>query len=365
MYADGSTGITSIVADTWNMAQFTVAQLASLCGGEVQGDGNRLITGASTLEQATGSDIAFAETSKAFGPAGVSNAGCIVVPTSFDLQTQAATIRVGNPRQAFSKLLGTLYPARHNSGNIHPTAIIAPSAKIGSNCSVGAYVTIEDGVSIAEACLIAAGCHLGQEVTIGEHTTLHPNVTVYEKVRIGARVTLHAGCVIGADGFGYTFTDGRFEKFPQVGTVQIEDDVELGANCCVDRAALGVTRIRKGAKLDNLVHVAHNCDIGQHVAVAAQTGFSGSVTVGDYAMIGGQTGIGEKARIDPKSIVGGKAGILTGQHIEAGEPVWGIPARPLKQHLRGLAHIARLPKTEGEVKEIRKRLSELEQRVPE
>ncbi|MBV9081663.1 MAG: hypothetical protein JOZ62_03225 [Acidobacteriaceae bacterium] len=166
--------------------------------------------------------------------------------------------------------------------------------------------------------------------------------------------------MIGGDGFGYTLAGDRYQKFPQIGGVEIEDDVEIGANCCIDRAALGVTRIGEGTKLDNLVHVAHNCLIGRHVVVAAQTGFSGSVTVGDYAVIGGQVGVGEKARIDSKAVVGGKAGILTGQRITAGEPVWGIPARPLRQHLKGLAQVARLTATNQELRELRKKVAELE-----
>ena len=171
---------------------------------------------------------------------------------------------------------------------------------------------------------------------------------------------IHSGVVIGADGFGFALVGDHYEKFPQVGAVEIGDDVEIGANCCIDRAALGVTRIGDGTKLDNLVHVAHNCELGKHVVVAAQTGFSGSVTVGDYAVIGGQAGIGEKAKIEAKAIVGGKAGVLTSQTIRAGEPVWGIPARPLRGHLKGLAYIQKLPELNETVREIRQRVVELE-----
>jgi UDP-3-O-[3-hydroxymyristoyl] glucosamine N-acyltransferase len=193
-------------------------------------------------------------------------------------------------------------------------------------------------------------------VTIGENTILHANVTVYNDIHIGARVVLHSGSVIGADGFGFTLAGARYEKFPQIGTVEIGDDVEVGANSCIDRAALGKTKIGEGTKLDNLVHVAHNCNIGKHVVVAAQTGFSGSVSVGDYAVIGGQAGIGENANIESKAIVGGKSGILPSHRVRAGEPVWGIPARPLRSHLTGLANIAKLP-------ELRQQLRQLEQEV--
>jgi UDP-3-O-[3-hydroxymyristoyl] glucosamine N-acyltransferase len=343
------------------MPELTVAQLAEACGGEVQGDAERLISGANTLEQASETDLAFAEHQKAWETAARSRAGCLLIAMDFKSQPGRTCIRVNKPRPAFARLLGELYPQRVLIFGIHPTAVIARSAVLPTSCFVGPYVVIGDNTVLGEECRINAGCRIGNGVSIGAETVLHANVTLYDNVRLGSRVVLHAGCVIGADGFGYTFSGDHYEKFPQVGSVDIGDDVELGANCCVDRAALGVTRIGNGTKLDNLVHVAHNCTLGTHVVVAAQTGFSGSVTVGDYAMIGGQAGIGEKAKIDARAIVGGKAGILTSQHIAAGEPVWGIPARPLKQHLRGLAHVSKLPKTEQEIKQIKTRLSALEQ----
>jgi UDP-3-O-[3-hydroxymyristoyl] glucosamine N-acyltransferase len=162
---------------------------------------------------------------------------------------------------------------------------------------------------------------------------------------------------VGADGFGFAFSNGRYEKFPQIGTVEIGDDVELGANTCIDRAALGVTRIGEGTKIDNLAHIAHNCTIGKHVVIAAQTGLSGGVTVGDYAVIGGQVGVGDKATIEPRSVVGSGAGILTSKIVRAGEPVWGTPARPLREHLKQLAAIGRLPETLREWKELRQQIN--------
>jgi UDP-3-O-[3-hydroxymyristoyl] glucosamine N-acyltransferase len=221
-------------------------------------------------------------------------------------------------------------------------------------------VYVGENSRIAEGCVIGNGCVIGSNVSLGAGTTLHPNVTLYDGVRVGSRVILHAGCVIGADGFGFALAGDRYEKFPQVGTVEIGDDVEIGANSCVDRAALGVTCIGDGTKFDNLVHVAHNCNIGRHVVVAAQTGFSGSVSVGDYAVIGGQVGIGENAKIAARAIVGGKSGVLTSQSIPAGEPVWGIPARPLRQHLKGLANVQRLPELKEQLLQLKQRVAELE-----
>src|SRR5438477_191360 len=170
---------------------------------------------------------------------------------------------------------------------------------------------------------------------------------------------LHSGCVIGADGFGYVMEHGRWHKFPQVGRVEIGDFVEIGANSCVDRAALGVTSVGEGTKLDNMVHVGHNCRIGKHVVVAAQTGFSGGVVVDDYAVLGGQVGIGDKARIESRAVLGSGCGVLSSKIVRSGETVWGTPARPLKQHLEQLANLARLPEMRRELVEVKRRLAEL------
>ncbi len=324
------------------MPAFTVAQIAEMCGGHVEGDPQHLITSANALQNAEPNDLSFVANRKAIQAAPSSNAGCLLVAESFRASGPWALVRVPEPRAAFARALAALYPAMKPAPAIHPTAVIAETAKIGSNCFVG------------------SGCAIGDHVCIGDETILYANVTIYDRVRIGARVILHSGCVIGADGFGFSLAGDHYEKFPQVGTVEIGDDVEMGANCCIDRAALGVTRIGEGTKLDNLVHVAHNCSIGKHVVVAAQTGFSGSVVVGDYAVIGGQVGIGENARIDSKAIVGGKAGILTSQIVHAGEPVWGIPARPLRKHLKGLANISKLPELRKEISQLRQKIAELQ-----
>jgi UDP-3-O-[3-hydroxymyristoyl] glucosamine N-acyltransferase len=339
------------------MPALTVAQLGELCAGEAHGDRVRLITGANSLDSAQPADLSFVANQKAAAIASSSHAGCLIVPFSFEHSGPWALIRVEDPRAAFARALAALYPKTRPAPAIHPTAVISPSAIVGPGCFIDAYAVIGGETRIGCGCYIGAGCSIGQRVLIGDETTLHPNVAIYDAVHIGARVIVHSGCVLGADGFGFTLSAGHYEKFPQVGSVEIGDDVEIGANCCVDRAALGVTRIGDGSKLDNLVHVAHNCTIGAHVVVAAQTGFSGSVTVGDYAVIGGQAGIGEKANIAPKAIVGGKSGVLTGQRVGAGEPVWGIPARPLRQHLKGLANVARLAELRNEVRELKKKLA--------
>lgn len=344
------------------MPALTVAQIAKICAGAVEGDEQRLITRANALDRATETEVSFAANKKAIETASSSRAGCLLVPIDFDQSGSWSLIRVAEPRRAFTKILDVLYPKKKRGAGVHRTAIVSDTAKLGPDCFIEAYVTIGEDAVVGSGCVIGTGCVIGDRVSIGDHTTLHARVTIYDDVRIGSRVILHSGCVIGADGFGFTLEGDHYEKFPQVGTVEIGDDVEMGASCCVDRAALGITRIGEGSKFDNLVHVAHNCEIGRHVIVAAQAGFSGSVVVGDYAMIGGQVGIGEKAKIESRAIVGGKAGILTGQTVLAGEPVWGIPARPLRQHLKGLAHVAKLPELREHVKELKRAIAALERR---
>jgi UDP-3-O-[3-hydroxymyristoyl] glucosamine N-acyltransferase len=205
-------------------------------------------------------------------------------------------------------------------------------------------VTVGAGVRIGSGTTIGANSVIGDYVHIGDDCVIHPRVTIYHEVVMGNQVILHSGCVIGADGFGFVLEDGIYEKFPQIGRVEIGDRVEIGANACVDRAALGVTSIGDGTKLDNLVHVAHNCRIGRNVVIAAQTGLSGGVVIEDYAVIGGQVGIGDKARIESRAVLGSKSGVLTSKIVRGGGVYWGIPARPLKEHLEQLAVLSRLAK---------------------
>jgi len=342
------------------MPSLTVAEIAALLGASAEGDASRLISGAAALGDAIESDVSFASGKQGPSAAASSKAGCLIVPDSFEVSGPWSLIRVREPRASFARVLYALYPPKRLPHSIHPTSVIAETATIAPDSHIGPYVTIGHATIVEGGCVVSSGCVIGDQVTLGNSSFLHPNVTVYDRVRIGARVLIHSNAVIGADGFGFALVDGHYRKFPQVGTVDIQDDVEIGAGCCIDRAALGATRIGRGTKLDNLVHVAHNCMIGENVVVAAQTGFSGSVTVGDYAVIGGQAGIGEKARIESRAVVGGKAGILTSAIVHAGEPVWGIPARPLRQHLKGLANINKLPELKEKLRQIGQQLKNLE-----
>jgi UDP-3-O-[3-hydroxymyristoyl] glucosamine N-acyltransferase len=301
----------------------TVSELARRLGKPVEGDGDREITGAAPIDSALATDLSFVSHMKNFEQGRESKAGCLIVPPDLNLPGRTV-IHDTVPRRLFAHALTILYPHTAVPG-IHSTAIIGEGSVIGEGSSIG------------------PGCVIGRNATIGPGSRLYPRVTIYDRVTIGRRAILHSGCVIGSDGFGFAPDDqGRWNKFPQVGTVEIGDDVEIGANSCIDRAALGVTRIGDGCKFDNLVHIGHNCDIGKHVVIAAQTGLSGGVTVGDYAIIGGQVGIGDKARIESHAVLGSGCGVLTSKIIRAGEPVWGTPARPLKKYLAMLAAMSRL-----------------------
>ena len=309
-----------------------------------EGEGDREIHGAAALEDAGPEDLSFVSSGPSSKHAAQSKAGCLLVRNDFPNTENRTLIRVRDPRAAIARFIPLLFPPVPLQPGIHPSAVIDASANIDAAAHVGPLVTIGAGAQIGAGTSVGAGCSIGEQVQIGANCTLHPRVTIYPGVAVGDWVVLHSGCVLGADGFGFVLTDAGYEKFPQIGRVEIGDRVEIGANSCVDRAALGVTSIGEGTKLDNMVHVGHNCRIGRHVVVAAQTGFSGGVIVEDYAVVGGQVGVGDKARIESRAVIGSGAGILTSKIVRAGQVVWGTPARPLKEYLAQLAILSRLSK---------------------
>jgi UDP-3-O-[3-hydroxymyristoyl] glucosamine N-acyltransferase len=320
-----------------------VKELAALLNAAWEGDGELVLQRFAALEDAESGDVSFA-VGRALKHADQSSAGCLLVPEDFENPAGRTVIRVRDPRAAAARAILKLHPKKESPPGVHPSAVLGPGVVIGSGCSIGPLVSIGAGAHIGAGTTVGAGCAIADSVRIGQRCVIHPRVTLYSNVNIGDDVVLHSGCVIGADGFGFVMVDGVYEKFPQVGRVEIGNRVEIGANCCIDRAALGVTQIGEGTKLDNMVHVAHNCRIGKHVVVAAQTGFSGGVVVEDYAVIGGQVGIGDKARIESGAILGSGSGVLTSKIVRAGQVMWGTPARPLKDHLAQLAALSRLAK---------------------
>jgi UDP-3-O-[3-hydroxymyristoyl] glucosamine N-acyltransferase len=315
----------------------TPRQIAELVHGELTGPEDLVLTSVASLKNAGPSDLSYAE-AKFQNDAVQSRAGCLIVssssPGSPPLANRAVIV-AKNPKLAFAIAAAVLLRKLESDPAIHSAAVIDSSAAIGSGSRVG------------------AGCVVGRNVKIGNGCVLYPRVVLYPNVEIGNNVIIHAGAVIGADGFGFVKDGERYVQFPQIGSVIIEDDVEIGANTCIDRGSLETTVIRRGTKIDNLVQIAHNVEVGEHTVIAAQTGISGSSTVGPHSILAGQVGIGEHARLDSHTILGGQAGVLNGKHVRGGEILWGTPARPLREFLEQQAHLARLPKW---IKEIKRRL---------
>ena len=339
--------------------RLSVSDLAAHVGGRVIGDGGIRIDKVASLESAAEGEITYVEDEKFFEAASKTQASCAIMPEGANLKLPCR-IEVKNPKLAFALIAELLHPRARHEPSIHPTAVIGENAEVALTAFVGPNVCVGKDSRVGIGTEILTGASIGNNVAIGSDCVIHPNVVIYDNVTIGNRVILHAGVVIGADGFGYVRGDMGYHKFPQIGTVVIEDDVELGANTCVDRGALGRTRIGRGTKLDNMVHVGHNCDIGEHVVIAAQTGISGSVVIEDDCVIGGQVGFGDHIRVQSGAVIGSKAGILPGKIVRAGV-WWGIPIQPLDEYKRLNAHISRLPRVREELKELTERVKKLEQ----
>jgi len=335
-------------------------EIARLVGGEMEGDEEREISGVAALETAGEQDLAFAEGELALRRAVDSRAGCILVPEGSSVEGRT-TIAVQNLRLAFIRASEALHPPRAAQPGIHPTALVAADARLASGVSVGPHAVVESGASVGAGTSLGAGVFVGEGVTLGERCVLYPRVTLYPGVKVGDRVILHAGVVLGSDGFGYLFAEGRHQKFPQLGGLLVENDVEIGCNTTVDRGSLGTTRIGEGTKIDNLVQVAHNVRIGRHSVIAAQTGISGSTVIGDYVVMGGQVGIGDHARIEDGAVIGGGTGILPGKTVRKGSVMWGTPARPLSEFKKMYAQLSRLPELAKKVKELSSKLRQTEE----
>lgn len=322
-----------------------VREIADLLGATYEGDGEKLIDGVASLEAAGSTQISFVNSRRALRSAQASAAGCLLVTPDFDNAGLRTVIRARDPRAAFARVILVLAPPPLPQPGIHPTAVIGDHCTIAPDATIGPH------------------CVLGDHVEIGPAAHLTARVTVYPHVSIGARALIHSGAVLGADGFGFVFDKGHYEKFPQIGRLVIGNDVEIGANTTIDRAALGLTSIGDGTKLDNLVHIGHNCRIGRHVLIVAQTGIAGGSVIEDYAVIGGQVGIGDNVTVKARAIVGSGAGILTGKILKGdGEVYWGTPARPLKEYLEGQANVTRIPALKREIADLRARLAELEKK---
>ena len=318
----------------------TTAEIAKQLAGEVLGDANATLTGFAQIDKAKPGDLTFAENAAYFAAAEASAATAIIAGKDFS-SDKKILIRVANPRVAFARALAIFFPEPKFIPGIHPSAAIAATAQIDPTAHVGPHCTIGERVKIGAHAVLQSGNFIGDDSVIGEGTNLFPNATIYLRTQIGKRVRIHSGAVIGSDGFGYVFDASFHRKVPQIGNVVIGDDVEIGSNSSVDRGALGSTIIGRGTKIDNLVQVGHNVEIGEHCILCAQVGVSGSTKIGSYTVLAGQVGLAGHLKIGNKVTIGSKSGVM--HDIPDGEQWLGIPAQPDKQAKRVMIALQRLP----------------------
>jgi len=334
----------------------TVAELAVCVRGAVEGDQDAMIQGVSTIEEAENGDIVFAENPRFLSKAEKSRASAIVA--FLDATTpDKPLIKVENPRFAFAKILELFAPHLRVEPGVHPTAVVGESFKLGEGASVGANANIGNGVSIGASAVIMPGCFVGDGCVLGDNCILYPNVTILNGCVLGDRVYVHSGCVIGADGFGYMRIGDESFKVPQIGNVEIGNDVEIGANCTIDRAKTGSTIIGPRTKIDNLAHIAHNVKMGPDCIIVAQVGVAGSAELGRGVMIAGQAGLKDHIKIGDGVVVMGQAGVFG--DVAAGEVVSGYPARPHREALRQSAAVASLPEYVKRIRQLEKENVEL------
>ncbi len=327
----------------------SLRQIAEAVGARVQGDGSVEIEGVAGIGSASPRDLVFVEEEKYLPRALQSGAGAVVAGEFAAASIGKPLLISTHPKLAFARAARFLQGADRDgcAASVHATAVVHASVRLAPGVVVGERAVIAEHVEIGENTRIGASCVIARGVKLGRQCELCPNVTIYAGTALGDRVIVHAGAVLGSDGFGYVRDpeSGRYEKFPQAGKLVIEDDVEIGANTTIDRGALDETRIGRGTKIDNLVHIGHNCRIGQNVVIAAQTGLSGSIVIENNVSLGGQVGIGEHARIEEGVMLGGQGGVLPNKVLRGkGVAFWGTPAQPVRQYLKQLAALARLGK---------------------
>jgi UDP-3-O-[3-hydroxymyristoyl] glucosamine N-acyltransferase len=339
--------------------QYTLGEIGKILSAKLEGDANFLIKGIGTVDGAKEGEIAFALDKKYLESALRSKASAVVVPLDAKIKKPEgkSLIRVKKPKLAFVKLL-ELFKEEKRLVGIHPSSIIAEDAQIGKDVFIGAGAVIESEARIGDKAIIHPQVYIGYGAEIGEETTIYPNVTIAQKVVIGKRVVIHSGAVIGSDGFGYFEVEGKHQKVPQNGTVIVEDEVEIGANVCIDRATVGATFIGEGTKIDNLVQIGHNVVIGERCIIVAQVGISGSVKLGEHVTIAGQAGVAEHLTIGANTIVAARSGVTKsfGPNLQLS----GFPAKPHHQEKRIKAALPALPSLRKEVKKLKEKVEFLE-----
>ena len=341
--------------------QVKLGEIARLIDGEVLGDPQITITGFSGIKEARAGDLTFVANSKYYSLVESTQASAIIVPPELK-PPHTAAIRTRNPSLAFAQAINTIFgrPGARIEG-IHPTALIGNNVQIGRDVRIGPYTVIEDGVTIGDQTTIYSHCFIGADTIIQRSCLIYPNVSIRERVSIGQQVIIHSGTVIGSDGFGFVRVEDRHMKIPQIGTVVIEDNVEIGANVTIDRARFDKTVIGAGTKIDNLVQIAHNVRIGRNCIIVAQVGISGSTILEDDVILAGQAGLAGHITIGKGAVVAAQAGVAN--TIAPHTTVWGFPAKPHMHAKRVNAYVQRLPQTIRTIADLRKRVAQLEQKL--
>jgi UDP-3-O-[3-hydroxymyristoyl] glucosamine N-acyltransferase len=328
----------------------SLLSVAKAVQAQVVGDDAVEVSGIASIAQATALDLVFVEEEKSLPSALASPAAAVIAGEFAREKTSTKPLLISkHPRLAFARAARLLCPAPVRAPGTHPSAVVHASAQLGKDVVVAERAVIGEKVEIGDQTWIGAGTVIGAGVRIGRDCQIYPNVTIYPGAQLGNRVTVHAGAVLGSDGFGYVrdSATGHYEKFPQVGRLEIDDDVEIGANSTIDRGALDVTRIARGVKIDNLVHIGHNCQVGEDVVIAAQSGLSGSAVIEKNVIVGGQVGIADHVRIEEGVLLGAQCGVPSHKVVRGkGVAFWGTPARPLRGYLKQLAVLSRLAKKE-------------------
>jgi UDP-3-O-[3-hydroxymyristoyl] glucosamine N-acyltransferase len=337
----------------------SLAEIAQVVNGEVQGNSDKMISGAAPFEYASENDITFVAASKFLKKMDESKAGALIVPSGVS-KPGANLIVVKNPLIAFSTVLELLYPSVPQTAGIHPNAVLGKEVQCGQNVSIGPSTVIADGVCLGNDVEIHPGVVIERDVTIGDDVVIYPNVTILERCQIGSRVIIHAGTVIGSDGFGFAPDGEQWIKIPQIGTVRIGDDVEIGANNTIDRGTLGETWIQNGVKTDNLVHIAHNVTVGENSVFAAQAGVAGSATLGKHTTVAGQAGITGHLKLGDNVTIGPQAGVT--KAVSDNMIVSGSPEMPHKKWLRVQRTIPQLPELKKRILELEKKMDQLERK---
>ncbi len=340
----------------------SLAEIAEWVNGEVTGDSDLMVSMLSPIENIEKGSLVYAESAENVHKAETSDAIALLVHASVQSEKKPL-IKVANPLRAFITILEHYKPVSRNPAGIHPTAIVSEGVQLGEHVTIGPYVVIEAGAVIGDRCVIKSHVHIGENAVIGKDAVLHPHVTVYDHCRLGSRVIIHSSTVIGSDGFGYKFMDGKHLKLPHIGYVDIADDVEIGSNTSIDRATLGRTSIGEGSKIDNHVQIAHSVKIGKQNIICAFTGIAGSTTSGDNVIFAANVGVSDHVRIDNNVILGARTGVPPNKHLREGNIYLGSPSRPKDKAIENELSLTRIPGMRKNMKALSEKIKDLNQRV--